>query len=220
MHKPCIAIRYGVPLCARATSNKARNLKFETLKIWRQWDRLDNYGNESNFFQLFFNSVFWHDILIRCLSVRINANVHTLIDLERPLKIVSVVDSRNGFESIGSLELSRWKCTDFYYTDRRDNWILEFWLCSTVARARFASSHACVTTIQRRDTRGQTGGGKCYKWCTLYAGVVAYWTDTRYTRFKDLSVLRNRPRSLCLFPSPTHTYTRIHNATHFHARPR
>lgn len=42
---------------------------------------------------------------------------------------------------------------------------------------------------------------------------MAYWTDTRYTRFKDLSVLRNRPRSLCLFPSPTHTYTHTQHDT-------
>lgn len=84
-----------------------------------------------------------------------------------------------------------------------------------VARARFASSHAYVTTIQRRDTRGQTGGGKCYKYRLVHIvcrcrGILNGYPLYSFQRF---SVLRNRPRSLCLFPSPTHTYTHTQHDT-------
>lgn len=75
-------------------------------------------------------------------------------------------------------------------------------------------------TMRRKKT---TVVGKCYKYSLLHIVclLVAYWTGTRYTRFKDLSVLRNRPRrvsrSLAYTQIHTHTYTHIlTNVTHFH----
>lgn len=96
---------------------------------------------------------------------------------------------------------------------------------------------ACITrTYVTMIRKRQTSPRKYYEckhthtytrihtaWLHIVCLFVAYWTDTRYTRFKDLNVLRNGSRYFSpSLPrtSVAHTYVRIHarirsQATHF-----
>lgn len=72
----------------------------------------------------------------------------------------------------------------------------------------FPSSHTYVTTIQQRDARGQTGGGKCYKYRLVHIvcrcrGILNGYPLYSFQRFKRFA----QSAAIVVSLSLSHTHT-------------